>query len=245
MQPHGHLDGPQGTRVHLFMQMSVEGRTAHWVEILSRYDITIKYHKGKENLAADALSRDPGFRPSQAPITVIGPTMATQTPVEVPSTPPMTTTTLAAEPSRTYRDPPKPDEMLKEDNPEDTSVEQLVTLVKESEEIMPMHEEVDQLEDLAAALTDMKLMVVDARTTEDRTMHVVILHPHASLPTPAHVGDAGYDVTTPNSVILRPQETTRVPLGIAVEALPGMFLKIEGRSGLAVHGIQPKGGIVD
>ncbi|KAJ2873459.1 hypothetical protein H4R27_006585, partial [Coemansia aciculifera] len=220
--------------------MSVEGRTVRWVEILSRYDITIKYRKGEENLAADMLSRDPGFRPSQAPITIIGPTAATQTPVEVPSTPPMTMTTLAAEASRMYRDPPKPDETLEEDNSEDTSVEQLVTLVEESEEIMPMREEVNQLEDLAAALTDMKLMVVDTRTTEDRTMRVVILHPRASLPAPTHADDTGYDVTTPNSVILQPQETTRVPLGIAAEAPPDTFLKIEGRSSLAARGIQPK-----
>ncbi|KAJ2098022.1 hypothetical protein GGI09_003524 [Coemansia sp. S100] len=128
-----------------------------------------------------------------------------------------------------YREDPKPDAMLEDDDTtEDDPVEQLVTVVEEQEEIMTTQEDSKHIDDLATALSEMKLMVVDTRAAEDMTMCMVVLHPNASSPTLAHGDDAGYDVTLPNTIVLPPYTTTKVPLGIAAEALPGTFIKIEG-----------------
>ncbi|PIA14727.1 Deoxyuridine 5'-triphosphate nucleotidohydrolase, partial [Coemansia reversa NRRL 1564] len=79
--------------------------------------------------------------------------------------------------------------------------------------------------------------------TDDQSLRVVILHPRATLPASAHVDDAGYDVMMPGMVV--DYSVCIVPLGIAVEAPPGTYIQIAGRSSLAAKGVQPLGGVVD
>ncbi len=64
------------------------------------------------------------------------------------------------------------------------------------------------------------------------------LHPDAVLPTYAHPGDAGMDLSAVEDVVLLPGVPTKVRLGFAVEVPPGYELQIRPRSGLALkHGV--------
>ena len=58
--------------------------------------------------------------------------------------------------------------------------------------------------------------------------------------------DAAFDLYARTPVIIHPGQTLAVPCGIKTQFNPGWFLKIEGRSGLALkNGIQPRGGVID
>lgn len=58
--------------------------------------------------------------------------------------------------------------------------------------------------------------------------------------------DAAFDLHSRIEVAIQPGQTVAVPCGIKTQFNPGWFLKIEGRSGLALkNGIQPRGGVID
>lgn len=64
------------------------------------------------------------------------------------------------------------------------------------------------------------------------------LHPQAIVPTRAHVGDAGWDLHSIESVVLAPGERGKVATGIAVAIPDGLAGLVLPRSGLAhKHGI--------
>jgi dUTP pyrophosphatase len=73
-------------------------------------------------------------------------------------------------------------------------------------------------------------------------------HPNAKLPTQAKDEDAGFDQYAVEDFQLKPNRTALIKTGIAIanyEALNHFYLKVEGRSGMALKGILPLGGIVD
>lgn len=76
-------------------------------------------------------------------------------------------------------------------------------------------------------------------------------HPKAKLPTQAHMGDVGYDLKSIKTTTLKPRSVTKIHTGIELAEVsyaipqPYVFMKIEGRSGLASKGIFPVGGIID
>lgn len=64
------------------------------------------------------------------------------------------------------------------------------------------------------------------------------LDPDAPLPSYAHPGDAGADLTTTVDVTLEPGERALVPTGIAVALPDGFVALVHPRSGLAArHGL--------
>ena len=81
--------------------------------------------------------------------------------------------------------------------------------------------------------------------SKDETIKVELLHPKALLPNKTNENDTGYVVTTPNTVVINPNSITKVPLGIAVEAPTGTYIKVETHSELITKGILTLGGIVD
>lgn len=80
-------------------------------------------------------------------------------------------------------------------------------------------------------------------------------NPKAVLPTQAE-GDVGFDISSIEDIELSPGKTTVVKTGLMLaetieplvlenKIVATPFLKIEGRSGLALRGVFPVGGIVD
>nr|GFD08637.1 putative reverse transcriptase domain-containing protein [Tanacetum cinerariifolium] len=50
---------------HILDQKELNMRRRHWLELLSDYDYEIRYHPGKRNVVADALSRKEQIKPLQ------------------------------------------------------------------------------------------------------------------------------------------------------------------------------------
>ena len=62
-----------------------------------------------------------------------------------------------------------------------------------------------------------------------------LLHPDAVLPTRSTPGAVGYDVASVVDLVIPPRTTVPVPLGIAILAPPGVYMRITNRSSLAVR----------
>ncbi|GJW55891.1 putative reverse transcriptase domain-containing protein [Tanacetum coccineum] len=50
---------------HIFNQKELNIHQRHWIELFSDYDCVIRYHPGKENVVADALSRKERVKPKR------------------------------------------------------------------------------------------------------------------------------------------------------------------------------------
>lgn len=113
---------------------------------------------------------------------------------------------------------------------------------------------------LAAFMADYKTAdeawaspIHESRTmTTDITIKFVKLVPEAVIPQHSREGDVGFDVFATETITLLPHETYPVPTGLVLAYMDpqdpagnDVFLKVEGRSGLAVKGIFPVGGIID
>lgn len=78
------------------------------------------------------------------------------------------------------------------------------------------------------------------------------VHPNAKLPKQGKPGDAAFDIFCVEDISLFPGETKAITTGLVLADMPtedrngnSIFLQIVGRSGLALKGIFPVGGIVD
>ena len=72
------------------------------------------------------------------------------------------------------------------------------------------------------------------------------LHPDAQIPNIAHVGDAGCDLFTTESLTLKPGERGQVSTGIAMEIPLGYVGLIWDKSGISHKGgIKTLGGVID
>ena len=74
----------------------------------------------------------------------------------------------------------------------------------------------------------------------------------AKIPSPSRKGDIGFDLCCDEDVVLQPGSTYKIKTNLQLADMPvcdhsgnEIFLKIEGRSGLASKGIFPSGGIID
>lgn len=72
----------------------------------------------------------------------------------------------------------------------------------------------------------------------DTVVKVKLVNKEAKLPSYAHDGDAGVDLTSMVSITLNPGDQAMIPTGICVELEKGYEAQIRPRSGLAAkHGI--------
>jgi len=76
--------------------------------------------------------------------------------------------------------------------------------------------------------------------------------PTATIPSASRAGDIGFDLCCDEDFLMFPGNTRKVSTGIQLADMPtkdlagnSIFLKIEGRSGLALKGVFPSGGIID
>lgn len=74
----------------------------------------------------------------------------------------------------------------------------------------------------------------------------IVLDEGAYLPEKAHEADAGYDLRTPERVVLRRHDCVCIDTGVHMEIPKGWYGKLESKSGLNVrHGIVSLGGVID
>lgn len=66
---------------------------------------------------------------------------------------------------------------------------------------------------------------------------VILLREGAKLPVKKHYTDAGYDCYLCEDVTIPPHSLLKVPLGLAVDILPGEMLSIRSRSSTKVKGV--------
>lgn len=78
------------------------------------------------------------------------------------------------------------------------------------------------------------------------------LVPNAKLPVQGKPGDAAFDLSCVEDFTLHPGETRAISTGLQLADMPAryvdgssVFLQFEGRSGLALKGVFPVGGIID
>lgn len=72
------------------------------------------------------------------------------------------------------------------------------------------------------------------------------LAPDAKLPYKKRDTDEGFDIHSNESLVLEANTTTKISTGIAAQcSSKNYWLQLEGRSGMAVKGIFPIGGIID
>lgn len=72
------------------------------------------------------------------------------------------------------------------------------------------------------------------------------VHDNAVLPKRANTSDAGYDLSSVDSLVIPPQSTALVSTGIAMAVPPGTYGRVAPRSGLAAkHSIGVGAGVVD
>lgn len=67
----------------------------------------------------------------------------------------------------------------------------------------------------------------------------------AKLPEMKSSGAAGLDIYSNTDNLIEPGEVRKISTGIALEMPTGYWAKIEGRSGLAMKGLTPLGGVID
>jgi len=72
-----------------------------------------------------------------------------------------------------------------------------------------------------------------------------LIHPRAKPPKRAEAGSAGYDLVTPEPVVIFPGQQDLIPLGIKTEFPPGMVGLIFDRSSLGAKGISRHCGVID
>lgn len=71
------------------------------------------------------------------------------------------------------------------------------------------------------------------------------LRPDAKLPTRAHPDDAGLDIYCCEEITLPPNETTKVPTGVAYAVPEGYAGLIWDKSSVGFKGIKTLGGVLD
>jgi len=81
---------------------------------------------------------------------------------------------------------------------------------------------------------------------DSRYLVEVALEANGRLPEKAQADcDAGFDIYTPEDIIIRPGQIKKIPLGFKMKFAAQSYAKIEPKSGLAVQGLEVLGGVID
>ncbi len=78
-----------------------------------------------------------------------------------------------------------------------------------------------------------------------KTLSIQKLHPDAKVPTRAYEHDAGLDLTTVESYVLKPGEGRIFKTGLALALDPGFVGLVWDRSSMGKRGIKTLGGVID
>jgi dUTP pyrophosphatase len=76
-------------------------------------------------------------------------------------------------------------------------------------------------------------------------INIKLLHPNAAVPFKVDSGSAGFDLIAPTFLRVPPYQRRLLGLGVALEFDPAFVCKIEGRSSLALRGVDVGAGVVD
>ena len=80
---------------------------------------------------------------------------------------------------------------------------------------------------------------------EDFYLNIELFHPEAVMPIRSINGDAGLDLCVCEKTVLRPNVLIKAHIGIKIEFPIGYAAIIKEKSGLALKGIEIKGGVID
>lgn len=76
-------------------------------------------------------------------------------------------------------------------------------------------------------------------------INIKLLHPNATTPYKIDCESAGFDVVSPSFLTVPPYQRRLLGLGFALEFSKALVCKIEGRSSLALLGIDIGAGVID
>lgn len=75
----------------------------------------------------------------------------------------------------------------------------------------------------------------DKSSDNNTSFQYMLLRDGAKCPAQATPNSAGFDVYSPVSCSISPQQTAKIPLYIAIQPPEGMYIRMTSRSGLALH----------
>ena len=79
-----------------------------------------------------------------------------------------------------------------------------------------------------------------------KTVKFILLDKNAKLPSYAHADDAGFDIYTNETIVLKGREYIGISTGISSEIPKGYFVSFRDKSGLAfTFGLHILGGVID
>ena len=80
---------------------------------------------------------------------------------------------------------------------------------------------------------------------QDFYLNIELFHPEAVMPIRSINGDAGLDLCVCETTVLKPNTLTKAHIGIKMEFPIGYAAIIKEKSGLAIKGVEIKGGVID
>jgi dUTP pyrophosphatase len=87
---------------------------------------------------------------------------------------------------------------------------------------------------------------INLSDTDETTLQISLLSENATMPIKASNQSAGFDLFSPQALIIAPGQRALVPLDIAATPPPGTYLQIAPRSSLAAkHCVDTKAGVID
>lgn len=95
-------------------------------------------------------------------------------------------------------------------------------------------------------MTDDIIVDKNSEAMTKPSIKFTLLNGRATLPFYAHPGDAAFDLSSTEDVVLKKGEVKVIPTGLSAEFSSKYFVSFKGRSGLAAkYGLQTLAGVID